>query len=1767
MSAEAVIYDLNGKALPRPPKSILKKGPVADASKLKTNKHVSWGPDVLLTFGDMHHTYPTSSSVEAEETQAECFLDHYLRKYSAVVTVAMVFMIFVLGASLYQPKLFLPLFVMFLFLVMVFAVAVSLVEYFKHVRAESKKRHVEKDIEEGRCLDVLIDMEEGRCLDDYPKTTINLNMLPQSYIPHTGKLKTCGKPLKMVDRHIRARQELFAAKARDERKQEAQLQQQLMAKLQATRASTAPPVPGRDRSPEDLKKAKTKRLSKKFTRRSMRSTRNLSPEAFNQWVNQVCNGIIQSPRIVDEQVHGEDYSSPQLSPARARFVKNNVHRESSVDEHVVWEPTVQDQQWVQRVWALCKASKKHPRARVSIAPPPTNLGDDESGSPVPARLPPQASAEDLVHQQMLAKFSLEERREHAKFSEEDIQILKVLLRLYDVEIVEIGPEQYACSGKLSLPQVALFLEHTSWQSKGTTAEQAVEAAWKRCRIQDTDMSISYDDAIEVLVETFSMSWWNSYKVPAASGQVGSITNTQFGQMLLDWGFADNWMDVEEKFHAVDSGEKGEIEFFEFCDAMVPIRSEYLENMRDTAGLSSEQIKKYVGLAERFGQKEDGSIPIKTMMHMLVECRILPPSSQGQEMLLDLLVQSCQEHKSIQLRDLLAGLHWCENRTKFIKNESAVRLMSAGVRASRLQRAAGKALQSWPHCSEPELEQIRFFMESRWLARVNNTTESEVSIYRGFFELYDRDNNGTCDIDELDHLLVDLEMKPKKALDKRGLRQVLSQELLHHDYDDSKDDSQFPAMDLSQLVAVMTTHFRKLYMKVYQQNSRERDDKTRYCEEINAQQRELDICEANFSAGVAFAQQKLSQVVQMHVEQYERSSVVLSTRYLLPIVYKCQEVTGGNPTEISPSEVKSWEDMFGKDDAWVGGKVMEFEDLEKCMVKLRERRMNNYMKYAGFSKDEVEEMQDKFDTYDKDQSGEMEIKEMMSLLKDTGRMPTSKQEQTRIKILIDSIDSDGSGTFDFTEFLQLMRVWLNDEKRRDRAREIEVGAKYGNDEDTVEEFRKVFLEYDEKNSGRIDVRGIEALLRSIGITLHGKDQEKARDIMKRVREADGLGYDIGQYDVLDLNFAQFLETLGQLLRDDIAGISTQVAQRADTVQGKQQDTDCKISWLSSGSSDPMTMAGDSPEAPQLDRSLLWSVADQAKDEGNNFFKESKYHDALVKYTEAVNQSEIQEAEHGEGCANPKLKIYLSNRAFCHIRMENFGSAILDATEAIELDPKFIKAYYRRGCSYVGLAKYKDASKDFKRAAELDPQDRVIRAQLAECKKQIKAAAFAEAMKDDRTASVSDQIDITTWEPDKGQESVKEFADALLTWQNLQDQLLEPELAQGEVSSGAEANNPDEKPMDESYVVAATVRSSNALPHSAAQEKKIDKKYAFAMLPTLVDIDVPPGTEFTVCGDVHGQYYDLINIFELNGRPSDTNPYLFNVDFVDRGSFSVECILLLFAYKLAYPNHMHLARGNHETMNLNKLYGFEGEVTAKYNEQLYNLFCEAFCNLPLAHVINNKIFCVHGGLFAQDGVTLEDIRKTDRKCEPKDDGLLCEMLWSDPQDNLGRAPSKRGVGVAFGKDKTNDLDMIFRSHEMKDDGYEITHDGKLVTVFSAPNYCTKFHENKDKEESQKWGGHGGVDRLMRLRAWGDQMGNQGAYIRLKSDKDRKLTPEYNSFAAVPHPPVAAMQYANQAMFGGMFGGGGGGNQQAMLQQMMMMRQQQAAQQQAAVGYTGR
>lgn len=143
-------------------------------------------------------------------------------------------------------------------------------------------------------------------------------------------------------------------------------------------------------------------------------------------------------------------------------------------------------------------------------------------------------------------------------------------------------------------------------------------------------------------------------------------------------------------------------------------------------------------------------------------------------------------------------------------------------------------------------------------------------------------------------------------------------------------------------------------------------------------------------------------------------------------------------------------------------------------------------------------------------------------------------------------------------------------------------------------------------------------------------------------------------------------------------------------------------------------------------------------------------------------------------------------------------------------------------------------------------------------------------------------------------------------------------------------------------------------------------------------------------------------------------------------------------------------------MNQMYGFTGEVSAKYTSKMADIFTQVFNWLPLCHCINQKILVMHGGLFSTDNVTLDNIRRIDRNCQPPEEGLMCELLWSDPQQWMGRGPSKRGVGIQFGPDvtesfcKLNNLDYIIRSHEVKDMGYEEAHNGQCITVFSAPNY---------------------------------------------------------------------------------------------------------------------
>lgn len=233
--------------------------------------------------------------------------------------------------------------------------------------------------------------------------------------------------------------------------------------------------------------------------------------------------------------------------------------------------------------------------------------------------------------------------------------------------------------------------------------------------------------------------------------------------------------------------------------------------------------------------------------------------------------------------------------------------------------------------------------------------------------------------------------------------------------------------------------------------------------------------------------------------------------------------------------------------------------------------------------------------------------------------------------------------------------------------------------------------------------------------------------------------------------------------------------------------------------------------------------------------------------------------------------------------------------------------------------------------------------------------------------------------------------------------------------------------------------------------------FMSQPVLVEIEAP----VKMCGDIHGQYHDLLRLFDLGGYPPETN-YIFLGDYVDRGDQSLECICLLFAYKLRFPDNFFLLRGNHESSSINRIYGFFDECKRRFNVRLWKLFTDTFNCLPVAGLVDERILCMHGGL-SPELRSLDQIRQVLRPTDVPDSGLICDLLWSDPCEDgtPGWGENDRGVSWTFGEDvvetitKKFDLDLICRAHQVVDEGYLFFAKRKVVTVFSAPNYCGEFN----------------------------------------------------------------------------------------------------------------
>lgn len=233
--------------------------------------------------------------------------------------------------------------------------------------------------------------------------------------------------------------------------------------------------------------------------------------------------------------------------------------------------------------------------------------------------------------------------------------------------------------------------------------------------------------------------------------------------------------------------------------------------------------------------------------------------------------------------------------------------------------------------------------------------------------------------------------------------------------------------------------------------------------------------------------------------------------------------------------------------------------------------------------------------------------------------------------------------------------------------------------------------------------------------------------------------------------------------------------------------------------------------------------------------------------------------------------------------------------------------------------------------------------------------------------------------------------------------------------------------------------------------------------------------TVCGDIHGQYYDLLKLLEIGGDPKEQQ-YLFLGDYVDRGCFGCEVALYLFAFKIKHPDTFFMLRGNHECRHLTAYFNSKQETKYKYSLAVYDALMTAFDCLPLACILNGRFLCVHGGL-SPEIRTVDEINAIQRFREPPSTGPMCDLLWSDPmeedeekctQEALYVHNDLRGCSYCFSYAATcqflvaNHLLSIIRAHEAQDEGYRLykkssTGFPSVICIFSAPNYCDSY-DNK-------------------------------------------------------------------------------------------------------------
>eukprot|EP01061_Rhynchopus_euleeides_P023757 TRINITY_DN38520_c0_g1_i1.p1 TRINITY_DN38520_c0_g1~~TRINITY_DN38520_c0_g1_i1.p1 ORF type:complete len:316 (+),score=134.43 TRINITY_DN38520_c0_g1_i1:317-1264(+) len=265
------------------------------------------------------------------------------------------------------------------------------------------------------------------------------------------------------------------------------------------------------------------------------------------------------------------------------------------------------------------------------------------------------------------------------------------------------------------------------------------------------------------------------------------------------------------------------------------------------------------------------------------------------------------------------------------------------------------------------------------------------------------------------------------------------------------------------------------------------------------------------------------------------------------------------------------------------------------------------------------------------------------------------------------------------------------------------------------------------------------------------------------------------------------------------------------------------------------------------------------------------------------------------------------------------------------------------------------------------------------------------------------------------------------------------------------------MIEKLLSVRTTRAKTvALTEEEIKVLALRSRDVFMSQPSFLELEAP----VKISGDIHGQYNDLMRLFDTCAYPPEAN-YLFLGDYVDRGKQGFETICLLLAYKVKYPENFFMLRGNHECAAINRIYGFYDECKRRFSIKVWKGFTEIFNCMPVAAMVSERIFACHGGL-SPDLSDLVQIQRLLRPSDVSDNGLACDLLWADPEGEMdGWGDNERGVSVTFGADivkaflDRHELDLVVRAHQVVEDGYQFFAERQLITLFSAPNYCGEFN----------------------------------------------------------------------------------------------------------------